>query len=559
MSTPTPSTASSTASASSPSPTTPCDVNGGDTDPAAQLERIQERYEAAGPAPSRLRVLSIEGTDPIGGAGTMADMKAFTAHGVYGYAAVTSVLAQNTQGVSAIVNLEPAFLLAQLKAVSEDALIDAIKIGMLGTPELVDAVRGWLGDLLERYRREGRRAPTVVLDPVMYAKSGDRLLTDEAETALISLFGLSDIVTPNTRELAALAGHPGSTPDSYEEIEHMAQTLAARHGVAVVAKGGGMALRGDPSCTDILAEPGLGTDGGVRITRLEGRSIRTDNVHGAGDTLSSTLAALRPQYDTLAEAARAARTWMNGAIAAADGLEVGTGHGPIDVTWRHSPTGLRFTEDYWHRTAAIRQRIESMDFIARMLDGTLPLEDFSYYLHQDDLYLQDYTSLLAQASARARTIDDRVFFAKAASFGVREGLDLHRTWFAAHGFDAAHIPMSQATAAYIGHEHRIADMLSYPALVSVVMPCYWVYSMVGSILRRRAEDDHMDLDTHPYGPWIRMYADTEFSAKTLQELRICDRLARESGHDEYELMMEAALGSTEHEYRFFDQALRRAR
>lgn len=519
------------------------------------LSRLEAEADRAADAPSRLRVLSIEGSDPIGGAGTMADMKAFTAQGVFGYAAMTSVLAQNTQGVTSIVNMEPDFLVAQLNAVSDDAVIDSMKIGMLGTPELVEAVKGWLSALEERYRTEGLPKPVVVLDPVMYAKSGDALLTPQAEHALRSIIAMADIITPNVPELAALADADQNASD-IDTLESMAADVCTRYGVAVYAKGGALALAGSASSTDILAEPSDG-DAGVRVTRIEGRAVHTHNVHGTGDTLSSTLAALRPQCDTWEQAARRAKTWMNGAIAAADRLHVGKGHGPVDFTWRHAPTGMRFSADYWNRVRPIRERIHGMRFITSMVDATLSLEDFAFYLHQDDIYLTDYTSLLALASSRADRLDERVFFAQAASGGVDSEVMFHHDWFVKHGFDPSPVSRSEVTAAYIGHEHRVADSGSYARLAAVVMPCFWLYAAMGKEMREQVREKHIDVETHPFGEWIRMYSDPEFTESTLREVQICDRLAAEASIDEYEHMMHAALVSSEHEFRFFEQGLTR--
>lgn len=519
------------------------------------LSRLEAEAERAADAPSRLRVLSIEGSDPIGGAGTMADMKAFTAQGVFGYAAMTSVLAQNTQGVTSIVNMDPDFLVAQLNAVSDDAVIDSMKIGMLGTPKLVEAVKGWLSALEERYRTEGLPKPVVVLDPVMYAKSGDALLTPQAEHALRSIIAMADIITPNVPELAALAD-ADQNASNIDALESMASEVCARYGVAVYAKGGALALAGSASSTDILAEP---SDEGavVRVTRIEGRAVHTHNVHGTGDTLSSTLAALRPQCDTWEQTARRAKTWMNGAIAAADRLHVGKGHGPVDFTWRHAPTGMRFSADYWNRVRPIRERIHGMRFITSMVDATLSLEDFAFYLHQDDIYLTDYTSLLALASSRADRLDERVFFAQAASGGVDSEVMFHHDWFVKHGFDPSPVSRSEVTAAYIGHEHRVADSGSYARLAAVVMPCFWLYAAMGKEMREQVREKHIDVETHPFGEWIRMYSDPEFTESTLREVQICDRLAAEASIDEYEHMMHAALVSSEHEFRFFEQGLTR--
>ena len=519
------------------------------------LARLEAAGEQAANKPSRLRVLSIEGSDPIGGAGTMADMKAFSAQGVFGYAAMTSVLAQNTQGVTSIVNMDPDFLVAQLNAVSDDAVIDAMKIGMLGTPELVDAVKGWLTALENQYQHDAIAKPVVVLDPVMYAKSGDALLTPQAEQALRTIVPMADIITPNVPELAALAD-AGQPATNIDELETMARLVCERYRVAVYAKGGALALAGSESSTDILAEPSP-QDGDVCTTRIEGKTVHTQNVHGTGDTLSSTLAALRPQCDTWEETTRRAKTWMTGAIGAADRLHVGKGHGPVDFTWQHAPTGLRFSADYWNRVRPIRERIHGMRFITSMVDATLSLDDFAFYLHQDDIYLTDYTSLLALASSRADRLDERVFFAQAASGGVDSEVLFHRNWFIKHGFDPAPVSRSEVTAAYIGHEHRVADSGSYARLVAVVMPCFWLYAAMGKEMRDQVRDKHIDVDTHPFGEWIRMYSDPEFTESTLREVQICDRLAAEASIDEYEHMMHAALVSSEHEFRFFEQGLTR--
>ena len=142
------------------------------------------------------RVLSIAGTDPTGGAGIQADLKSIAANGGYGMAVVTALVAQNTMGVRSV-HLPPAsFLIEQLDAVSDDVEIDAVKIGMLANAEIIDTVRGWLGRV---------RPPLVVLDPVMVATSGDRLLDVEAEVAMRSLLSQVDLVTPNIPELAVLA------------------------------------------------------------------------------------------------------------------------------------------------------------------------------------------------------------------------------------------------------------------------------------------------------------------------------------------------------------------
>lgn len=149
--------------------------------------------------PSRVRALSVAGTDPTGGAGVQADLKSFAAHGAYGMAVVTALVAQNTHGVRAVHVPDVAFLRAQLDAVGDDVTVDAVKLGMLGTREVVEEVAAWL-------RRT--RPPVVVLDPVMVATSGDRLLDAGAEQAVRALVTQADLVTPNLPELGVLLDEP---------------------------------------------------------------------------------------------------------------------------------------------------------------------------------------------------------------------------------------------------------------------------------------------------------------------------------------------------------------
>ena len=171
------------------------------------------------------RVLSIAGTDPTGGAGIQADLKSIAANGGYGMAVVTALVAQNTVGVRSVHVPPVSFLRDQLDAVSDDVGIDAVKIGMLATAEVTIAVDRWLARV---------RPPVVVLDPVMVATSGDRLLDAEAEQALGDLVRRADLVTPNVPELAILAGEPVAT--SWEEVLEQAERVSARHGVLVVAQ-----------------------------------------------------------------------------------------------------------------------------------------------------------------------------------------------------------------------------------------------------------------------------------------------------------------------------------
>lgn len=268
------------------------------------------------------RVLSIAGTDPTGGAGIHADLKSIAANGGYGMAVVTALVAQNTQGVRSIHVPPMSFLREQLDAVSDDVEIDAIKLGMLGNTDIIATVSDWLA---------AHRPPVLVLDPVMVATSGHRLLDAEAEAALRQLLPLADLITPNMPELAVLADAP--LAQSWDEALAQARQVARRYQVHVLAKGGHL---GGAHAPDALLTP----DG--QQSDYPAARVPTRNTHGTGCSYSAALATLRPQLPSWAEAVARAKLWLTDSIAHADTLNVGQGHGPIHhfaTLWRAQSTG----------------------------------------------------------------------------------------------------------------------------------------------------------------------------------------------------------------------------
>jgi hydroxymethylpyrimidine/phosphomethylpyrimidine kinase len=261
--------------------------------------------------PSRIpNVLSIAGIDPSGGAGLLADIKAFSALGAYGCGVVAALTAQNTRAVTGIQEVPPAFLRQQLDTLFDDIRVDAVKIGMLASAPLIDTV----ADVLERVRPR-----FVVLDPVMVAKSGDRLLRADAVAALkVRLLPLATLVTPNLPEAADLLDH--EVADSPEALRAAAKALHAAGAGAVLVKGG---HGRSETLTDVLFD-------GVTWSEYVARRVQTRNTHGTGCTFSSAIAALLPQRDTLAAAVGDAHAYVAGAIRAADTLAVGGGHGPLN-------------------------------------------------------------------------------------------------------------------------------------------------------------------------------------------------------------------------------------
>jgi hydroxymethylpyrimidine/phosphomethylpyrimidine kinase len=255
------------------------------------------------------RVLSIAGVDPSGGAGLLADLKAFSALGAYGMGVVTALTAQNTRGVSGVQLVPPDFVAQQIDAVFADVTVDAVKVGMLGSAELVAIVAD---------RLAAHRVKRIVVDPVMVAKSGHRLLTPDAVAALRDrLLPLAELITPNLPEAADLLDEPA--PTSVPGMRDMAKRLVALGSRNVLLKGGHLTGR---KSVDILQE-------GDAATKLSARRIDTRNTHGTGCTLSAAITALLPQRADLASATSEAKDYLTHALASADRLRVGSGHGPV--------------------------------------------------------------------------------------------------------------------------------------------------------------------------------------------------------------------------------------
>jgi hydroxymethylpyrimidine/phosphomethylpyrimidine kinase len=259
--------------------------------------------------------LTIAGSDSSGGAGIQADLKTFAALGVYGASAITALTAQNTMGVTGIHLVPPDFVTAQIDAVFSDLDIKAVKIGMVAQRATIEAI----ADALERW------SPAhIVLDPVMVATSGDRLLEPEAAAALRArLIPMAAILTPNLPEAAALLDEPVATSEA--EIEGQGRRLLPLGCPAVLIKGG---HAGGSASIDYLVSAG-------GSLRLSAPRVSTRNTHGTGCSLSSAIAAGLAKGEDLVTAVRHAKIWVSDAIAAADRFSVGHGHGPIHHFHRH--------------------------------------------------------------------------------------------------------------------------------------------------------------------------------------------------------------------------------
>ncbi|WIE76803.1 bifunctional hydroxymethylpyrimidine kinase/phosphomethylpyrimidine kinase [Curtobacterium sp. MCSS17_007] len=487
-------------------------------------------------------MLSIAGTDPTGGAGLQADLKSIAAHDGYGMGVVTALVAQNTRGVRSVHVPDAAFLREQLDAVSDDVVVDAVKTGMLGTVEVVRTVTDWL---------RAHRPPVVVVDPVMVATSGDRLLDEAAATAMGDLLAVADLVTPNRAELtelAALAGAdapagtgaptdpptaaaaPAAAPSATIAA---ARRVARRWDVLVLAKGGHDA---GPTSDDVL----VGPDGVLRTFRAP--RIATTNTHGTGCSLSSAIATLAARDGDWELAVDGAKTWLTTALRGADALHVGTGNGPVDhgAAVRAALPPVSWTDRWWTDVRDTLDETVACDFLVGLRDGTLDEDVFAGYLAQDVHYLRAYERHLARL-AEVSTGGAAAFWASAAQGCADEARELHHRRLAGSHADD---PVHPTCAGYLAHLQDAADSGSPAVLAAAVLPCFRVYAWVGTQLGHAP-------DGHPFADWLGAYGDPAFAAASAEATARVEELAAAADAAERGRMARAHRRSTAWELAFF--------
>lgn len=523
------------------------------------------------PYPVVPRVLSIAGTDPSGGAGTAADMKSITAAGGYGMTVVTSVVAQNTHGVRDQHFPPQSVLRNQLEAVSDDVTIDATKTGMLGTVATIETVSNWLDE----------HPPTfLVVDPVMVASSGDRLLQRDAEAAMIEFCRRATVVTPNIDELAVLTGqnHIG---DRDTALFH-AKSWAAETGASVVVKTGH--LDGKNVSNTWVSPNGV-------VAEIPSMRVETSSTHGTGCSLAAAIATRLGAGDDPAVALEWSTAWLHEAITHGAALDVGSGQGPVDHAHRSRrlqtagmatpwfpesavPTTLEsaeafrvhqrglisdeqdpivpaveaagpWTQALWTAGQPVIGEIEKSSFVQQLQDGSLPGPAFEFYLAQDALYLQQYARALASLAAASTEHSAQVFWAQGAANVPAVEARLHRSRLTTqHG--AVPSPVTESYTNFL-----LATTLGSPRAVgaAAVLPCYWLYAQTGASL------PHID-EEHPYADWLGTYAGAMFVESTEQALQQAEAEFTAATPQVRAQAARAFLTACKHELEFFSQALR---
>lgn len=480
------------------------------------------------------RVLSIAGSDPSGGAGIQADLKSIAAHGGYGMAVITALTAQNTRGVRAVHVPPAAFLTQQLDAISDDISIDAVKIGMLGDAEVIRTVRNWLVRV---------RPAVVVLDPVMVATSGDRLLQQSAEEALRDLLPLAHLITPNLPELAMLLGEEPAA--SWPAALDQGRRLAAATGATILVKGGHL---DDGACPDALVSTAgvLGTE----VVEIPGPRVPTRNSHGTGCSLSSAMATAQARLGDWEAALREVKPWLTGALASSGRLDVGSGNGPVHHFHHLQPLPAEgsFAGQLWAEAEQHLEAIYALAFIQDLASGSLAEEHFGYYLAQDAIYLNGYSRVLARTSALAPTEAEQLFWARSAQQCLEVESELHRSWLVNRQVRSE---LGPVTKSYVDHLVAASASGSYAVLAAAVLPCFWLYAEVGTTLHARFVAAGEPAG-HPYAEWLRTYADEDFAAATRTAVAFVDGAGRSASAGDRDAMAMAFRQSCRLEVEFFD-------
>lgn len=434
--------------------------------------------------------LTIAGSDSSGGAGIQADIKAMTMNGVYAMSAITALTAQNTLGVSGIMEVTPEFLRAQIDSVFTDIYPDAVKIGMVSSSGLIRAI----SEALRHYN-----ARNIVADPVMVSTSGAKLITDDAvQTLAEELLPLATLTTPNIPEAEILSGMKIHGRD---DMEKAGAKINADYGCAVLVKGGH-----DVNDADDLLCAGHGA-----FTWFHGKRINTRNTHGTGCTLSSAIAANLAKGYELVDAVRLAKEYISGALGAM--LNLGQGCGPMNHAFDLSGkfAGKKDVRGILMASVAdIWPEYNNHPFVRGIESGTLDPQKFRRYIIQDYLYLNEYAKVFALGIAKAKTLETMRLFSSVIDAIANVEMNVHKGYMSRLGVTQQELDSASrelANLSYTSYMLRVAYDEGEPEILAAILSCALSYEDIAkNIVMNNPDSVKHEL----YGAWIRTYSGEEY-------------------------------------------------
>ncbi len=469
-------------------------------------------------------VLSIGGSDPSGGAGIQADLKTFSALSCYGMSAITALTAQNTVGLQAIQTLPSEFIITQLRSISEDIEVNAIKIGMLERKEIIQEVAKYLKEDIKL------KCP-IVVDPVMFAKSGDQLIKDEAIQALKDeILPLATILTPNIHEACCLLQIPQIISES--EMEKAAFALLELGPQAVI-------IKGIKDCLVIKGHP--------NSYWIQDKYIATDNVHGTGCTFSAAIASFLAKKEGILSAVNNAKKYITNAIEAGSKYKLGQGKGPV-CHFFSSNSQISFVQEAWDEIHLIYEEIKAHQFIKDLSNGVLSDHVFESYIQQDYLFLLDREKAFSILALRAPNLELKEYLQELAYKSKKAAEEI----FNKYGFQKPDLEKLQKTSActqYTEDMLTAASQLSFNEGLVFLLPCTLIYQKIGEFLKSNSHGFNR------YQNWIDQYSSLDRRNRTEIFINIIEELAA-SSVNEKEALKAVFKRAAEHEYDFWDAVYR---
>ena len=436
--------------------------------------------------------LSIAGSDCSGGAGIQADIKTMTMNGVYAMSAITALTAQNTTGVEDIFEISSDFLKRQIDMIFTDIYPDAVKIGMVSNSELIEAI----AERLNFYE-----AKNIVVDPVMVATSGSKLIESDAVITLKkSLIPMATIVTPNIPEAEILSGIKISCK---EDMIMSAKSIGENYGCSVLLKGG----HNLNDANDLLYSNG-------ELKWFYGRKIDNPNTHGTGCTLSSAIASnLAKGYD-IENSIRKAKDYISGALESM--LNLGKGRGPINhafnlnTEFSKEEKIMKTVEYLLEMSKEIWDKYNKHPFVMGIEDGTLNKEKFRYYIIQDYLYLQEYAKTFAIGIAKSKSSEMVKLFSKYINIITGE-LNIHRGYMGELKISEEELkntPRSLDNLSYTSYMIRVAYEEGEAEIISAILSCAYSYEVIAKNI---IKNNPLAKEHHFYGEWVKGYSSESYS------------------------------------------------
>ncbi len=479
-------------------------------------------------------VLTIAGSDPSGGAGIQADMKTFSSLGCYGMTVITALTAQNTVGVQAVHSPPVEFLEQQLKSIFEDIAINAIKIGMLGTIEVIHKV----ADCLKAYKQSNSNTP-VVVDPVMFAKSGYQLIQNDAIQSLKNeILPLATILTPNIHEACHLLGR--ETIKNESDMEKAAFSILDLGPEAVIVKGGTL----HNEAFTLVGRDCLVIKGDPHPHWLKSERVNTTNLHGTGCTFSAAIASFLAKEPNVLAAVEKAKKYISNAIIEGAKYEIGHGKGPVHhfhSVWQQE----NFTQKAFSEINSLYEKIQRLPFLNELAAGSLPDKRFAFYIMQDHLFLLDRAKAFEILASKAPTQELAEYLTKLSKLSQQGAEQIFKKY-------SLPVPPKETLQKSEACKHYTETMLETASKrtcnegLVFLLPCTLLYQMIAETMQPGAQCPA------PYRLWIETYSSPDRREKVETMVSIVDQAVARSSYDEIQNLKALFAEASKLEYNFWN-------